>query len=123
LVLTAANLLPQLNLTADYGSAAPSVNTPFTPSTIIWSLAGSAAQPIFHGGTFIHQKRAAIAAYEAAEAQNQNTVLLAFQNVANVLRALQDDARALKVQARALRVASESLSLSRSQFYGAPSLT
>jgi NodT family efflux transporter outer membrane factor (OMF) lipoprotein len=111
-----ANLLPQLNLTADYGSAASALNTLFTPSTIIWSLAGSAAQPIFHGGTLAHQKRAAVAAYEAAEAQYRNTVLLAFQNVADVLRALQDDARALNVQRRALRVARESLSLARSQY-------
>jgi NodT family efflux transporter outer membrane factor (OMF) lipoprotein len=111
-----ANLLPQLNLTADYGSAASALNTLFTPSTIIWSVAGSAAQPLFHGGTLIHQKRAAVAACEAAEAQYRNTVLLAFQNVADVLRALQDDAKTLAVQKRALRVASESLDLSRSQF-------
>jgi NodT family efflux transporter outer membrane factor (OMF) lipoprotein len=114
--VAAANLLPQLNLTADYGTAAPSLNTLFTPSTIIWSIAGSAAQPIFHGGTLIHQKRAAVAAYAAAEAQYRNTVLLAFQNVADVLRALQDDARTVKIQKRALRVASESLDLSRDQF-------
>jgi NodT family efflux transporter outer membrane factor (OMF) lipoprotein len=114
--VAAANLLPQLNLTADYGSAAPSLNTLFTPSTIIWSIAGSAAHPIFHGGTLIHQKRAAVAAYAAAEAQYRNTVLLAFQNVADVLRALQDDARTVKIQKRALRVASESLDLSRDQF-------
>jgi outer membrane protein TolC len=111
-----ANLLPQLTLTADYGSAAPSLATLFTTNTIIWSIAGGVAQPIFRGGTLIHQKRAAIAAYEAAYGQYCNTVLLAFQNVADVLRALQDDARTLKIQDRALRVAIESLTIARHQF-------
>src|SRR5262249_25939258 len=52
-----ANLLPQLTLTADYGGAAPSLATLFTTNTIIWSVVGGVAQPIFHGGTLIHQKR------------------------------------------------------------------
>jgi NodT family efflux transporter outer membrane factor (OMF) lipoprotein len=111
-----ANLLPQLTLTADYGSAAPTLATLFTTNTMIWSIAGGVAQPIFHGGTLIHQKRAAIAAYEAAYGQYCNTVLLAFQNVADVLRALHDDARTLKIQDRALRVAIESLAIARNQF-------
>jgi len=64
----------------------------------------------------IHQERAAVAAYEQAEAQYRNTVLQAFQNVADVLRALQDDARALEMQDRAVRIASESLELSRVQY-------
>ena len=112
-----ANLLPQLTLTGDYGGAAPSVATLFSANTIIWSIAGGVAQPIFHGGTLIHQKRAAIAAYEAAYGQYCNTVLLAFQNVADVLRALQDDARTIRIQDRALRVAIESLTIARTQFW------
>jgi NodT family efflux transporter outer membrane factor (OMF) lipoprotein len=111
-----ANLLPQLTLTADYGGAAPALEKLFTSNTIVWSIVGNAAQPIFHGGTLLHQKRAAIAAYEAAYGQYCNTVLLAFQNVADVLRALHDDANVLKIQDRALRVATESLSIARSQF-------
>ncbi len=111
-----ANLLPQFNLTADYGSAALSAASLFTPSTAVWSFGAGVTQPIFHGGTLIHQERAAVAGYEAAEAQYRSTVLTAFQNVADALRALQDDARALQAQDRAVRVASESFDLSRSQF-------
>jgi outer membrane protein TolC len=88
----------------------------FAPSNIVWNIASGATQPIFHGGTLLAQERAAIEAFEAAAAQYRNTVLLAFQNVADTLRALQDDARMLKIQERALRVASESLELSRTQF-------
>ena len=72
----------------------------FSPSTTIWSIAASGTQPIFHGFTLLHQERAAKAAYDVAEAQYRNTVLGAFQNVADALRALQLDAATLQAQAR-----------------------
>ena len=111
-----ANMLPQFNLTADYGTQALTPGMMFTPATTIWSIGAAGTQPIFHGGTLFHQERAAVAAYEQAEAQYRNTVLQAFQNVADALRALQDDARALETQERAVRVASENLDLSRIQY-------
>jgi len=111
-----ANLLPQFTLSADYGSAAATVPGLFNPGNAIWTIGASATQPIFHGGTLIHQERAAVAAYEMAQAQYRNTVLLAFQNVADALHALRDDARTLRTQERAVRVASESFTLARGQF-------
>ncbi len=114
--VSVANLLPQFNLTGSYGSAALSPDQLFRPDTIIWTLVANGTQPIFRGGTLIHQERAAVAAFEAAAAQYRNTVLQAFQNVADVLRALRDDARTVQAQARAVRVASESLKLSRDQY-------
>jgi len=111
-----ANRLPQFKLTADYGSAALTTATLFTPQTTIWSIAASGTQPLFHGFTLMHQERAAKAAYDAAEAQYRNTVLGAFQNVADALRALQLDARALQAQQEASRAASETLNLTRDQY-------
>jgi NodT family efflux transporter outer membrane factor (OMF) lipoprotein len=111
-----ANLLPQINLTAEYGSTALSAATLFSPQTAVWSLGASVAQPIFHGGTLIHQQRAAVAAYEAAQAQYRDTVLNAFRNVADALRAIQSDAVALRAQERATHTALESLTISREQF-------
>jgi len=108
--------LPQFNLTGDYGSAALTPAALFTPTTIIWSIAASGTQPIFHGFTLLHQERAARAAYDVAEAQYRNTVLVAFQNVADALRALQLDAATLKAQQGAVRAASATLDLSRSQY-------
>jgi len=72
--------LPSFNLTGQYGAVAPIPAQLFTPATIIWTLAASGAQPIFHGGTLLHQERAARAFYDQAEAQYRNTVLAAFQN-------------------------------------------
>jgi NodT family efflux transporter outer membrane factor (OMF) lipoprotein len=111
-----ANRLPQINLTGDYGSAALTPAALFTPSSIIWNIAAAGTQPIFHGGTLLHEQRAAEAAFEASAAQYRNTVLMAFQNVADVLHALQADATALKAQDKATQAAFASLDLTRSQY-------
>ncbi len=111
-----ANRLPQFNLTGDYGSAALTTASLFTPTTIIYSIAASGTQPIFHGFTLLHQERAAKAAYDMADAQYRNTVLVAFQNVADALRALQLDAATLKAQQEAVHAAFATLDLSRSQY-------
>ena len=111
-----ANRLPQFNLTAEYGSLALTPAALFTPAAAIWTLGATGTQPIFHGFTLLHQERAAKAAYDMAEAQYRNTVLGAFQNVADALRALQLDAATLKAQQRAVRAASDTFDLSRGQY-------
>jgi NodT family efflux transporter outer membrane factor (OMF) lipoprotein len=111
-----ANRLPQFSLTAQYGSAALNTASLFTPATAIWSLGAAGAQPIFHGFTLMHQERAARAAFDLADAQYRNTVLTAFQNVADALRALQLDAATLKAQQRAVRAASDTFDLTSGQY-------
>ena len=111
-----ANRLPQLTLTAQYGSAALTPGALFTPESLIWSLAAGGTQPIFHGFTLLHQQRAAEAAFNMAQAQYRNTVLLAFRNVADALKALQLDAATLKAQQRAVRAASDTFDLTRGQY-------
>jgi len=111
-----ANRLPQIPLTASYGSAALTAAQLFTPATAIWTVAAAGTQPIFHGFTLLHQERAARAAYEQADAQYRNTVLTAFQNVADALRALQLDAATLKAQQRAVKAASDTFDLTRGQY-------
>jgi outer membrane protein TolC len=70
---------------------------------------------LFQGGTLLHKKRAAEAAYDAAAAQYRATVIAAFQNVADTLQALQSDADALQAAATAERAASDSLAIARRQ--------
>ncbi len=111
-----ANRLPQFNLTGEYGSAAGAAAALLSPSTIIWSAAASGTQPIFHGFQLLHLQHAAEAGYDVALAQYKSTVLGAFQNVADALRALQLDAATLKAQRAALSAASDTLDLSRGQY-------
>lgn len=115
-----ANLYPRINLSGSFGSAATDLENLF--STSAWGIGASLLQPLFHGGELTAKRRAAIAAYDQAMANYQNTVLLAFEDVANTLKALELDAQALKAHAEAEAAARDSLNLSQAQFeYGAVS--
>jgi NodT family efflux transporter outer membrane factor (OMF) lipoprotein len=111
-----ANLYPKINLTADVGTVALTVAKLFAPGSLIWSVAGGLTQPLFNGGQLRHQKKAAEAAFDQALAQYKGTLLSAFQDVANALRALQADADALNAQDAAVRAAAASLNIARAQF-------
>ena len=110
-----ANMLPQLTLSGSYGSEA--IGALFTPGSGVWSLGAGLLQPLFEGGKLYYQRRAAIEAYRAAAAQYRETVITAFQNVADALRALQSDADAVAAQAAAERAALQSLDASRREFH------
>jgi outer membrane protein TolC len=72
-------------------------------------------KPIFDGFTLYHKQRAAEAAYNQAEAQYRSTVITAFQNVADTLRAIQADARAMTASVKAEDAAAKSLAIVRKQ--------
>ncbi len=114
-VATAAQY-PQVNLTGSFGSMATASDKLFSNGTGVWSYGAGLLQPIFHGGALSAQKRAAEAAYDQALAQYRAVVLQAFQNVADVLRALEADAETLKAQADADQAAHDSLELTQKQF-------
>ena len=94
--IAAANRLPNITLTADAGTMALEASQLFTSGAGFGALGASIAQPIFQGGTLLHRERAAKAAYDQAFEQYRGTVLTAFQNVADTLNALEEDADALK---------------------------
>ena len=114
-VATAAQY-PQFSLSASYGSASSTVGDLFKGDNTLWNLGGNMVEPIFNGGALAARTRAAQAGYDAAAAQYRATVLGAFQNVADSLRALDSDASALKAQAEAEALAKESLDLATQQY-------
>ena len=111
-----ANRLPNIELTANAGSTALSIDKIFTSGTGFWGIGAAATAPIFQGGTLLHQERAMKAAYVEAAEQYRSTVLTAFQNVADTLAALQQDAAALKTAAIAADAAKLTLDLSQQQW-------
>ncbi len=109
-VATAA-LYPQITLSAGVDRQSFKIGKLFDTGTTGWNLAGGLVQPLFNGGALQAKKRAAVAAYDAAQAQYQETVLNAFLNVANTLRAIDTDAAAVVATADAERLANESQAL------------
>jgi NodT family efflux transporter outer membrane factor (OMF) lipoprotein len=111
-----ANLYPQITLTGNIGSDAVGASQLFKSNSSVWGLGAGLLTPIFNGGQLLANKRAAAAAFDAAAANYRQTVLTAFANVADALRALQTDASALQAQVEAQHQAQDAFQLASRQF-------
>ncbi|HLB57614.1 MAG TPA: efflux transporter outer membrane subunit, partial [Gammaproteobacteria bacterium] len=111
-----ANLYPQITLSGNYGWTENVMSGLFKPNSNVWNYTGGLVAPLFNGGALMAQKKAAVAAFQEAAAQYRQTVLQAFQNVADTLRALQNDAKKLKDQKDAEISAHKSLAITQKQF-------
>jgi NodT family efflux transporter outer membrane factor (OMF) lipoprotein len=119
--VTVSKLYPQLNLSANLGSQALTTGALFGGGSAVWSLVGQLTQPLFNPG-LPAEKRAALAAFDAAAANYQNVVLESLRNVADILHAVRSDAQTLIALADADAAAKASLqSVERQYQLGAAS--
>jgi NodT family efflux transporter outer membrane factor (OMF) lipoprotein len=79
----------------------------------VWNIGGALAQPLYAGGALRAETRAARDTYRAQAAAYTEVVLTAFGQVADNLRALDNDAERVAAFARSLRIAKDSLQLQR----------
>jgi NodT family efflux transporter outer membrane factor (OMF) lipoprotein len=107
--------LPNIQLSANGGTSAYNFAQSFAPGTGFYTLAASVTAPIFDGFTLYNKQKAAEAALDQAEAQYRATVITAFQNVADALRALQADARATQAAVHSEETAKASLDIVEKQ--------
>ena len=110
-----ANRLPNVQITANIGSAAASASSLLGTGTGFWNIGADITAPLFDGGTLKHKQRAAEATYRQSAAQYRSTVIDAVQNVADVLHAVQADAAALASADLADRAAARSLAIAQRQ--------
>ncbi|MFM0222242.1 efflux transporter outer membrane subunit [Paraburkholderia dipogonis] len=110
-----ANLYPQFSLSAGIGSERTSIQD-IVNGLNIWNIGLNLTQPIFHGGELHAKKRAAQAAYDAAFASYQQTVLEALQQVADALTAVHNDAHELHARDDAAQQARANLEIARVQY-------
>ena len=101
-VQTVANTIPVGNLLSSNGRA--------------WSVGADASAPLFQGGSLWYKRKAAMDNYRQAEALYRQTVLAAFAQVADTLRALEHDAAALKAEDRAQAAAEQALKLVQANY-------
>jgi NodT family efflux transporter outer membrane factor (OMF) lipoprotein len=112
-----ANLYPHLTLSASTGQQSAALAHLFEPASAVWSLAAGLAAPLFDGGTLRAEQRAAAAALRASAANYQQTVLVAFGQVADSLQALDHGAEQLQAQSRAEAAARDNLDLTRKSYH------
>jgi NodT family efflux transporter outer membrane factor (OMF) lipoprotein len=110
-----ANMLPSFTINANGGYTNTALAGLISPANSFWLLAGNATQTLFDGGTLLHQRRAAEAAYDQSAWLYKAAVVGALQNVADTLRALQNDADGLKAARDFERAARISFDLARQQ--------
>jgi NodT family efflux transporter outer membrane factor (OMF) lipoprotein len=111
-----AQLYPSLTLSPSWAVQTFTAGGRFDGADLVASVAGSVEAPIFHGGTLEAQRRAAVDAYEADLGIYRETVLQAFGQVADVLRALQHDAELVGAESTAVTASKASLDLSQAAY-------
>jgi outer membrane protein TolC len=102
-----ADMLPQITITGQLGNVASQGSQVFAGMNEFWTIGASLTQTLFAGGTLYHRERAA---------QYRQAVLTAFQNVADSLRALANDAEALTLEQRAFDASSAALAIAKQQY-------
>ena len=107
--IATADLYPRINLSA--GVAGEGLMS--GGASTAWSLVSGLTAPIFHGGSLTARRKAAEDAYQAAFAEYQQTVLSAFQQVADNLQGLSNAADGVRTEQQAMDSATSALRLTR----------
>jgi NodT family efflux transporter outer membrane factor (OMF) lipoprotein len=106
-----AQMYPSITLSASLGFETFMTSGMSTVTSEMWQLASGVTAPIFHGGALEAQKEGAVDNFRGAFATYRQTVLQAFQQVADALQALAHDADLIAAARQALDVASKTLAL------------
>jgi NodT family efflux transporter outer membrane factor (OMF) lipoprotein len=110
-----ADRLPDLELSASFGGASTILSNLLSHSDQAWSVAAGITEPLFHGGALLHKQKAAEAVLDQTRAQYRSTVIAAFQNVADILQAIEHDADALAADAAAVQAAHQALDIAQAR--------
>jgi len=107
--------LPQFAISGTAGGTASQVGQMFWNSGKFFELTASVTQALFDGGTLKHREAATQEALRGAVASYRSTVAGAFQNVADVLHALDSGAVALHAAEEGDQAAAAALALTARQ--------
>ena len=100
-----ASLYPNLAINPSLTQSAIDPSDIFKSASAGWSIGPSLTAPLFHGGALHAQVRAANAEQRAKLAIYQQTVLVAFVQVADAIEAVGNDQQSVDIQARAVAAA------------------
>jgi len=110
--IATAAMFPSFSLSGTYGGASSTLAS-LSAVSKFWSIGPTATTPVFQGNSLWYARRAAIDAWQQSQATYRGTVLGAFEQVADSLKALEHDAEGLQAQDEAKRAAGQALNLSQ----------
>ncbi|SMG52770.1 efflux transporter outer membrane subunit [Paraburkholderia susongensis] len=110
-----ANMYPRITLSGSAATERVNVSDLLTGFNV-WNFGAGLTQPLFHGGELLARKRSSEAAWQAALAVYKQTVLQGLQQVADALRALDQDAIALQALDDAHRSAQRSAGIASERY-------
>jgi NodT family efflux transporter outer membrane factor (OMF) lipoprotein len=113
--IATAAMFPSFSLSGSYGGARTTLGN-LSAISKFWSIGPAVTTPVFQGNSLWYARRAAMDAYQQSQANYRQTVLGAFEQVADCLKALEHDAEALQAQAEAQRTAGEALNLLQANY-------
>jgi NodT family efflux transporter outer membrane factor (OMF) lipoprotein len=108
--IATAAMYPSFSLSGTYGGASTSFAN-LSAVSKFWSIGPTVTTPVFQGNSLWYARRASIDAYQQSQATYRQTVLGAFEQVADTLKALEHDAEGLQAQVEAKRATGEALDL------------
>lgn len=114
--MATAALLPNLTLNGGLEAASNSASLLFPANGKSWSIGADLTAPLFEGGTLWFKRKAALDNYREAMALYRQTVLGAFEQVADALRALDHDAQTLLAENESLATAEQALRLIQANY-------
>ena len=113
-----ADYFPQISLTAQGGYQSSALTNLFSGPAGLWTLAGSAVQPVFEGGRIRNRVRFARAFTEEATFVYQTTVQQAFRDVSDALVAYRKSQEFRFQQEQLTHSAEEATKLSNMRYKG-----
>ena len=113
--IAVANRLPQFAIAGSLGGTATQISQLFAAGNAFWAVAGSVTQPIYDFGTLKARQKGAEAYLDQSVAEYRSVALTAFQNVADSLYALEQDAKAQVAANKATTAAKKSYDLTKAQ--------
>ena len=111
-----ANFFPQIGLTALLGHASSPLSEITSGTGNLWSIAGNLAGPIYTGGALTAQKRQAVAAWQQAKLQYEQSALNAFTDVSNALVSRQKFEAIRTEQARSVAAYQQAVTVSLQRY-------
>jgi NodT family efflux transporter outer membrane factor (OMF) lipoprotein len=107
--------LPNVTLGATPGVQGYTYASLFTPGAQFYTLTASITQPLFDGFSLMNKQKSAEEGLKQADGLYRQSLVAAFQNIADALRALQSDTKAVNAALYSEKIARRQLEIVKKQ--------